>query len=262
MRSPVTSLLTAELDAAKPPALTAGRSCVFFDVDGTLVDFAATPEQVHVDTGLIELLRATFQKLDGALALISGRMIADLDRLFDPLLLPAAGVHGLERRNAQGVIQRIEMPSEALAQARIELREFADSRKGLILEDKHYSLALHFRGAPRDEEIVRGVVAGVMNSLPPGFERLEGNKVVEIKPSCCSKASAVEAFLKEVPFTGRTPIFLGDDLTDLDGFAVVERQGGAAIAVGNRVSAQWKLPDPAAVCEWLSSFVAAPGNAR
>lgn len=243
---------------AAPQALPPlpAESCLFLDVDGTLVDFAATPHEVRIDSCLIGLLEAATHKLGGALALISGRPIADLDRLFSPLVLPAAGVHGLERRDARGMTQCTETRSELLASARAQLQALVAGCHGLVLEDKQAALAVHFRGSPQCEEKVRLVLASVMVPLADDFELLEGNQVIEVKPSSRNKSTAVDAFMQEAPFAGRTPVFIGDDRTDRDGFAAVQRHGGLAVAVGERVQAPWRLPHPAAVREWLASFVA------
>ena len=240
---------------ASPAPVPDADACLFLDVDGTLLDFALTPDGVGVDAELIDLLRATSQRTCGALALVSGRTIDDLDRLFAPLRLPAAGVHGYERRDARGTLHRQTLASKHLQSARAELEQLVAAHAGLLLEDKQSALALHYRRAPQLEALVRHKLAQLQTSLLPDFELLAGDAVLEIKPGSHSKASAVEAFLREAPFAGRLPIFLGDDVTDRDGFAAVLKHGGLAIAVGDRVSAQWRLPDPAAVRGWLRSFV-------
>jgi trehalose 6-phosphate phosphatase len=245
--------------AAVAPPLPEGRRCLFLDVDGTLVNFAATPGEVRVDAGLIDLLGSLVQKLQGAVALVSGRPIADLDRMFGPLLLPAAGIHGLERRDFSGTMHRNAPPAEALAPLRETLQALVAGRSGLMLEDKQAALAVHFRLAPRDEALVRQAVADGMGLLAPGFQLLEGDKVFEIKPSSHTKGSAVDAFMQEAPFAGRKPLFFGDDHTDRDGFLAVERHGGWAAAVGDKLAARWRLRDPAAMREWLTAFAGAQG---
>jgi trehalose 6-phosphate phosphatase len=230
-------------------------ACLFLDVDGTLLDFAATPDAVWVDGALIELLDSAARVTQGAVALISGRSIAQIDRLFAPLRLPAAGVHGHERRDAGGTIHRQSVLDERLPAARLTLEEFARSHEGLLLEDKQSALALHYRRVPHLEQCARVMISQLLISLLPEYELLEGDAVLEIKPASHNKATAIEAFLRESPFAGRVPVFLGDDLTDYDGFVAVRKHGGVAIAVGDRVSAQWRLTDPAAVRAWLRSFV-------
>lgn len=237
------------------PPLPAGSACLFLDVDGTLVDFALRPEGVAIDEDLIELLRTAVRRTHGAVALVSGRPIAQLDRLFAPLCLPAAGVHGDERRDADGAIHYIADEDERLRPARAALRALVSAWEGLIFEDKRSALALHYRQSPQFRDEARKTMAQLAEGLLPDYELLDGNNVLELKPRTFSKAMAIEAFLAESPFHGRIPVFLGDDATDVDGFAAVERHGGVAIAVGERVSATWRLADPQAVRAWLHAFV-------
>lgn len=229
-------------------------ACLFLDVDGTVIDFAATPDEVRIDPPLIDLLRALRLALSGALALISGRSIAALDRLFHPLQLPSAGVHGFERRDATGVVHRRSMLDDTLMSARVVLAKLVAEHEGLLLEDKEAALAVHYRRAPELEDLVRSTLTKIPGSLAPGFELLEGDAVMEIKPASTTKATAIEAYMKEAPFVGRAPVFIGDDLTDYDGFAAIRRHSGMAIAVGNRVVAQWRLENPAATRDWLHKF--------
>jgi trehalose 6-phosphate phosphatase len=241
------------------PPLPAGPACLFLDVDGTLVDFALRPEGVAIDAGLIELLRAASKRTQGAMALVSGRPIAQLDRLFAPLRLPAAGVHGDERRDADGATHYVADEDERLRPAKAALRALVSAWEGLIFEDKRSALALHYRQSPQFRDEARKTMAQLAEGLVPDYELLDGNNVFELKPRSFNKAMAIEAFLTESPFRGRTPVFLGDDTTDIDGFAAVERRGGLAIAVGERVSAAWRLADPHAVRAWLQEF-AQSGN--
>ncbi|MGH8263292.1 MAG: trehalose-phosphatase [Steroidobacteraceae bacterium] len=250
---------TRQVGRAWPP-LPGGPACLFLDVDGTLVDFALRPEGVAVDAGLIELLRAASKRTHGAMALVSGRPIAQLDRLFAPLNLPAAGVHGDERRDADGAMHYISDEDERLRPARATLRALVSARAGLIFEDKRSALALHYRLSPQFKEEAHETMTQLAQGLLPDYELLDGNHVFELKPRSFNKAMAIEAFLAESPFRGRTPVFLGDDTTDMDGFAAVERHGGLAIAVGERVSATWRLADPLAVRAWLQAFTQS-GNA-
>lgn len=227
------------------------RCCLFIDVDGTLLDIAPAPDEVQVPPELPQLLQQLSGSLDGALALISGRSIATLDKLFAPLQLPAAGVHGSERRGADGRIARSDQVTHELEWARETLAALLASRSDLLLEDKVTALALHFRKAPQAREFAELAVAKVMTRLTPEFNLLEGDKVLEIKPASRNKATAINAFMQEAPFAGRTAIFIGDDVTDFDGFAAVRQLGGIDIAVGDRVSARWHLSGPAAVRQWL-----------
>jgi trehalose 6-phosphate phosphatase len=228
--------------------------CLFLDFDGTLVDLAPRPEDVSRDEALVTLLEETSRRLHGALAVVSGRQIDAIDALLAPLRIPVAGVHGYERRSANGVLYRPTPDPARLAALRERLAEFVASHPGLLLEDKSVALAVHYRMAPFLAARVAEYVQGLGAICGDEFELQEGNSVLEIKPATHDKAIAVEAFLQETPFAGRTPIFIGDDMTDSDGFAAVERHEGMAIAVGTRVSTPWRLRDPAAVRAWLADF--------
>jgi trehalose 6-phosphate phosphatase len=250
---------TIESGPAARPALPPVPWCLFLDVDGTLLDIAPTPDAVRVDAPLLDLLRRLERACNGALALITGRPIAGVDDLFAPLRLPVAGVHGFERRDADGRYFRPGFVGTGLGFLRAELKAFARSLHGLLLEDKGCAFALHYRQAPNLEEIVRLRLARLVSEALPAFELLDGNCVVEIKPVEYDKATAIEAFMQEEPFIGRTPIFIGDDATDLDGFAAVRRFDGLAIAVGSRIPGEARLENPQDVRIWLSSLLSGTG---
>jgi trehalose 6-phosphate phosphatase len=245
-----------------PELLSPDRWGLFLDVDGTLVDLVATPGLVRIDPQLRQVVADVAARLDGALAIVSGRSIAELDWLFAPLRLPTAGVHGLERRDAAGGLHRVTGIFERLAIARLALKEMEADCPGLLLEDKGCALALHFRQVPALEERVRRAATEIAAELGDDFHVQEGSKVLEIKPSGHTKATAIEAFLAEPPFAGRVPVFVGDDMTDCDGFAAVTRHRGVAIAVGDRVTAPWRLEDPQAVRRWLATIVSSAATAR
>jgi trehalose 6-phosphate phosphatase len=235
--------------------------CLFLDVDGTLLEYAQTPSSVTVPTGLVAELDQLFAALAGAVALVSGRRVAQLDRLFAPLRLPAAGVHGLERRGANGMLQQTPGDAVRLGAAREALQTLAAAHPGLLLEDKGCALALHIRHAPQLEQLARINAYRIARELGAPYHVLEGYMVFEIKPVVPDKGTAIESFLSEPPFAGRMPVFLGDDITDCTGFEAVTRRGGISIAVGSRVSAPWKLADARAVRQWLGSLLTA-GKAR
>jgi len=225
--------------------------CLFLDVDGTLLDLAPTPGAVVVEPGLMELRPRLRRAAGGALALVSGRTIADLDRLFGALGLPVAGLHGGERRDAAGGLHVERVIHEQLDAVRAGLQELASAHPGLLLEDKGVALALHFQGARDLEHRLRAEVALLVAPLVPHYALLDGHAVIEIKPAVYTKEAAVTAFMQEAPFAGRLPIFIGDDQTDYGGFQAVRRFGGLAIAVGPRVKSEWWLPGPRAVHSWL-----------
>lgn len=243
--------------AGAPAIVPATRVCLFLDFDGTLVEFAEHPRALLPDPELVQLLRSLQAALDGALALVSGRGIGELDLLLHPLRLPAAGLHGLERRDARG---RWPLPrpdaSPALRALRAPLLEFVARHPGLLLEDKQASLAVHFRRVPQLERTVDQALAALVAPLRPQLDILPGDMVREIRAGDRDKATAVEAFMREAPFAGRLPVFVGDDLTDSDGFSAVRRFDGMSVAVGQRVNAQCRLPDPAAVRDWLRAIAA------
>ncbi len=225
---------------------------LFLDVDGTLVEIAPQPQLVVLSADLRAVLMRLQGALGGALALVSGRTIADVDRLCAPLRLPVAGQHGIERRDAQGqhhVLQHVDADFE---RARAWLARQVEAHPGLLLEDKGLSLALHYRNAPQLAEEVQGWMARVMERLQGRYHLQAGKMVMEIRPAGIDKGQAIAAFMNESPFRGRHAVFCGDDLTDEDGFAMIERLGGLSIKVGAGPSrARLRLPDPAAVAQWL-----------
>jgi trehalose 6-phosphate phosphatase len=231
---------------------------LFLDVDGTLVELEETPAEVVVGAPLKTLLTEVSGRLGGALALVSGRSLETLDELFEPLVLPAAGLHGVERRSASGERRGLNYCDPSLAPARAALTAFVDAHPGTLLEDKGRALALHFRLAPDFEVSARQAVSALVRPLAPAYHIQEGKMVLEIKPHEFTKATAIEEFLREAPFAGRTPVVVGDDLTDQAGFRLVEALGGISIAVGHRVRGQWRFDNPAAVRHWLAAIAALP----
>jgi trehalose 6-phosphate phosphatase len=241
----------------------------FLDVDGTLVEFAPTPDSVRVPPQTLDLLRALTLRTGGSLALISGRPIAELDELFAPLLMPAAGLHGFERRNALGMYQRHPLPAGPLVEfARKAMHRIADRHTGLLVEDKRFALALHYRQAPHLANRVADAMAAIAERVTPDLELQFGKSVVELRPSGATKGGAVRDFMLEAPFRGRRPVYIGDDLTDETGFECVNAMGGLSIGVNISwpTAAQLQLPDPAAVHFWLHELLQrsagpAPGRA-
>lgn len=228
---------------------------LFLDFDGTLVDIAPEPGAVVIPSGLVPTLEALQRYLQGAVAVVSGRPIREIDRFLAPLRLPVAGVHGAERRSAAGGMDCIgEHPLDAVEQAANDLAA-ADSR--LLVEHKRASIALHYRLAPdREAACIDTMQAAVARS--PGLVLLRGKMVVEAKPGSASKGGAIEAFLREPPFAGRTPVFVGDDVTDEAGFAAVQRLGGLGVKVGEGATvAGQRLADPAALRREFEQAVAA-----
>ncbi|MEO8307841.1 MAG: trehalose-phosphatase [Pseudomonadota bacterium] len=250
------------MPAPEPCNFQTRRTCLFLDVDGTLADLQPLPTDVRIDDELIVLLSRVHSHLGGALAIISGRPLADLDRMFAPLNIPMAGIHGFERRCAQGNVHRPTVPRARLDAARDRLEKLAQVHPGLLIEDKGAALAVHFRGAPGAAEIAADAMRQCIRGLESEFELLEGNCVIEIKPAAQNKATAIEAYMKEDPFAGLTPIYIGDDRTDCDGFGAVRRHGGVDISVGELVLARWHLEHPKAVRAWLRCFADAESRGK
>lgn len=235
---------------AEPEA--AARWAVFLDVDGTLLAFRQRPEEVQLHDSLRRVLDRLAGQLGGAVAVVSGRTLADLDRLLGPLVLPAAGLHGLERRSVDGHCQQAD-EGVALDQLRTGLQALVAEHGALWLEDKGRALALHYRGDPglRDTVLAR-VRALCTDRACDGLMVLDGKMVCEVKPRHADKGSAIRAFMHEKPFAGRTPVFLGDDVTDEDGFRAVNELGGLSIRVGDgETEARYRLADEPAVEAWL-----------
>jgi trehalose 6-phosphate phosphatase len=238
-----------------PPPPLALNACLFLDIDGTLVEFTSTPSETRADPEIKSLIAALAHRLGGAVALVSGREIRTIDALFAPLKLPASGLHGGERRDAAGVLHAPASADGILNEARFALHQLARAHPGVLIEDKGRNLAVHFRLAPQAEARVRSAVADIAAPLRDRYQLQEGIMMLELKPKGHSKGSAVQAFMQESPFSGRRPVFIGDDLTDMDGFAAVEADGGMSIGVGVRVTAQYNLDDVAAVRGYLRDFV-------
>jgi trehalose 6-phosphate phosphatase len=241
-----------------PPAL--GADCaLFLDIDGTLLELAPTPDGVRVDAGIAALLPALAQRLHGAIALVTGRTLADADRLFRGLALPIAGQHGLERRGADGSLHRHLLSLSTLEQLRGVLSSFAARHDGLYLEDKGATLALHYRQAPGLASFVHRTLRAHMTAAlaaESGWRLQPGKRILEIKPDGRDKGTAILEYMTEPPFAGRLPVFVGDDQTDEYGFAAVTAAGGWAVKVGRgRTHAQFRLSDVAAVHAWLAALV-------
>jgi trehalose 6-phosphate phosphatase len=238
-----------------PPPLK-GDFALFLDIDGTLLEVQERPELVRVDDELRDLMAVLLAACNGAVALISGRALADMDCLFAPLQLPAAGQHGAERRDTSGRLHRYGVAEEKLHAVAARLRRLVANHPGLILEDKGLNIALHYRLAPHLEGLAREAIAGVIAELGDRFETQAGKMVFEAKLKGRDKGTAVAEFMQERPFLNRTPVFIGDDLTDEHGFDVVNALGGHAVKVGEGSSrARWQLADPNAVHSWLRDYV-------
>jgi trehalose 6-phosphate phosphatase len=236
-------------------------SCaLFLDFDGTLVDLAEQPEGVVVPPTLIDTLRELHTYLGGAVAVISGRPMEQLDEFLAPLRLPMAGVHGAERRAADGTLSL--QTTYALDAVQHAAQALLDQHPALRVELKRGSLALHYRQAPELEDLcVKTMRAAVEAS--PGLTLMRGKMVVEAKPGGASKGLAIDAFLHEEPFAGRQPVFMGDDFTDEVGFTVVQRRGGMGVKVGAGPSAAWhRVESPAVLRDEMAHAIALKHKGR
>ncbi|AVA32505.1 trehalose 6-phosphate phosphatase [Cupriavidus metallidurans] len=224
-------------------------TALFLDFDGTLADLAPRPELVQVEPELVGTLRALHTCLDGALAIISGRPVAELDGFLQPLRLPAAGVHGAELRHDGEALFMPPAPGITALMPRLEA--FVARHPGLRIERKSVAVAIHYRQAPELEAQVRAMVADTLHDVD-GLEGLPGKMVVEIKPAGVDKGGAIAAFMRMAPFEGRKPLFAGDDVTDEAGFVVARELGGVGVLVGERATAATvSVTGPAALRCWL-----------
>ena len=230
---------------------------IFLDFDGTLVELAMTPDAVVVTSKLRAMLSACTEAFDGAVAIVSGRPIAALDALLDPLMLPAAGLHGIELRVPDGTVEEGAHRSADLADVRTRFLSLAHEDPRLVVEDKGSSLALHYRRAPERERDLRELVAGAA-AQHDGYHVMHGKMVLEVRPAGVDKGTAIDRLLEVPPFAGRRPVFAGDDITDEDGFAAVHRHGGISIKVGaGETAAGYRVPDVATLHDWLASIASA-----
>ncbi len=241
------------------PDLLSPSCALFLDFDGTLVELAPQPGAIDVPSGLVPTLAALHDWLGGAVAVVSGRTIADIDRWLAPLQLATAGVHGAERRTA--IRERIDVPAPDLSAVEAAANALAARHPGLLVEHKDRSLALHYRLAPQLEAACVDALASAV-AATPGLVLLRGKMVVEAKPAAASKGAAIGDFLAEPPFAGRRPVFIGDDVTDEAGFEAVQAAGGVGVKVGPGPSAaQHRLDGPGALHAALAAVLARAGVA-
>lgn len=231
---------------------------LFLDVDGTISEIADHPDKAVVTQRVLVSLDAIRETLDGALALVSGRTIADLERMVHPLHLAAAGQHGAEWRLPDGRLTRADgLDPDNLMAARNAFRALAETRPGIVVEEKGLSLSVHFRKAPDAEAEIRTLARELVDTLP-GHHVSSGKSVVELRPNGVDKGRCISALMEVAPFAGRRPVFAGDDVTDEDGFAMVNSMGGITIRIGREgdqpTAAKWHCRDVPAFTDWLSRF--------
>jgi trehalose 6-phosphate phosphatase len=240
-------------DQLPPIPIDPHTNAIFLDIDGTLLDIAPTPLDVKVSDALRATLASLSRMFDGAIAFVSGRPIAEMDRLFDPLRLAAVGGHGAEIRFApDSKIRRSEIATLD-DDLRAQFARIGHIGDGVIVEDKGYSLAIHYRLAPHlGGEIMKGVTAVCKDDRCNALEILPGKAVVEIKPGGYDKGTGLRKMMSVPPFTGRKPIFVGDDVTDNAAFEALQDFAGTGFSVGGVVpGTSFNFDGPQDVRGWL-----------
>ena len=245
------------VDLPPPPLDTPRRCALFLDLDGTLAPIMPRPDDVGPDPRRARLVARLREAFEDRVAVVSGRALSDLDHILGGGVIALAGVHGLMRRTADGLVVQRE-PHHGLDDARRILGELAHCERGLLFEDKGLSVALHYRNAPGCSDAV--IEAAERLSQATGLVLQLGDMVAELRTPGADKGAAVTAFLREAPFLGATPVFVGDDLTDEDGFAAAARLGGFGVLVGEArpTAARYRLGDTDAVHRWLEGLALAP----
>ncbi|MBN8528462.1 MAG: trehalose-phosphatase [Caulobacterales bacterium] len=243
-------------DLLPPPSPDLDGVALFLDMDGVLAPIAATPEAVVAHPRRTAVLTALTRRLEGRLAILSGRTIAEIDRIADGAVASVAGVHGLERREFGQVRRSVADP--ALGDAVAAFRDFARSRPGARVEDKGLSTALHYRQVPDHAHAALDLALDL--AAATGLTLQRGDMVVELRTPGADKGAALRAFMALAPFAGATPVMLGDDLTDEDAFRAAADLGGHGVLVGpsRPTAAAWRIADQSQVLDWLESLIEAP----
>jgi trehalose 6-phosphate phosphatase len=248
--------MTTLPDAPGWHELVTAPASLFLDVDGTLLEFESHPDLVRAPEGLLDLLQGVSNELDGAVALISGRSLADLDRVFAPWQPYAAGGHGTEVRGPSGT--RLHHVDQSAVQ---ELRQFVvrdvERLPGVWIEDKGYGFAVHYRDHPEHEAVVSRLAAKAAQQSAGALEVQPGAFVQELRPAAFDKGHALDELMEQPPFRGRRPVVVGDDRTDEFAFVAANRHRGVSILVGPRddTVARYRITDPAGVRTWLAMII-------
>ena len=243
-------------EPADAPPLSLEGAALFLDFDGTLVELAETPDSIRVSPALPPLLERLGAKLDGRLAIVSGRAIADLERHLSCTSIVVSGSHGLELRLRGGNLVPLSAP-RGIDVARERVATFGESAENLLVENKPFGVALHYRKAPGLEAQVRAFMSEV--AAATGLSLQHGKMVAELRPPGADKGDALRAIMVEPEFVGARPIFVGDDITDEDAFEAAAALGGGGVLVGEpRASAaKWRLDGVPAVAQWLEQLASA-----
>jgi trehalose 6-phosphate phosphatase len=237
-----------------PPADLLDTASLFLDFDGTLVELADHPDGVVVDGTLVDLIRALEAKLDGRLALVSGRPAEDLAAMFGDHTPSVVGSHGMEFRWSDGRRERAERPA-GLVEALATMRDFTDARSGVVLEDKPLGAAVHYRMNPEHE--ADAIALGERLAAEHGLYLQHGKMMVEVRSPGGDKGSAIRALMADPRFAGGRPVFLGDDVTDEPGFSAVALLGGAGVLVGppRPTDARYRIDGVSGVLAWLAAAI-------
>ncbi|WP_250526056.1 trehalose-phosphatase [Caballeronia sp. GAWG2-1] len=244
-----------------PDSLSLAETAFFFDFDGTLVELASTPDGIFVPRSVPDILAALRRATNNAVAVVSGRGIDNIDSFLQMPDLPVAGMHGAERRDSNGDVQRIGFNDERLLRMEHALEGVVSANPGMLLEIKGAALALHYRNAPDRELAARAATERLVAQYADAYVLQPGKMVYEIKPKDVDKGRAVRAYMSEPPFTGRKPVFIGDDLTDEKGFAVVNEFDGLSIKVGpGDTVARARIESVELLLDWLQVIAGTAGK--
>jgi trehalose 6-phosphate phosphatase len=224
---------------------------LFLDLDGTLLDIASAPDRVVIPARLPDALARVGAALGGALAVVSGRRLGDVDRLLSPLRLPVAAEHGAVIRLPSGALDRVPMARRAPNDWARDLTEATRGWTGVLVEEKTYSVAIHYRLAPHRSRAVRDLAMSFVRTAPHRFELLAAKQAFEIRPKGITKARAVDVLMRQNAFRGRQPVFVGDDVTDEDGIEIADRLGGLGLNVESAFGGR-----PGVVRDWLERAAA------
>jgi trehalose 6-phosphate phosphatase len=222
---------------------------LFLDLDGTLLDIAETPKAITVPKMLVPALAAAAAWLDGALAIVSGRPLRDIDEILAPLLLPCAGEHGAVIRLPDGGTRQADPACAVPGLWKSHIESVANRWAGVAVESKEFNITVHFRQAPARRDEIRELLWRTIQDNTAGFEILSAHMAFELRHRSLTKGSAVFTFMRQAQFGGRIPVFVGDDVTDEDGFRAAKELGGIALHVADAFGGR-----PANVRDWLQSF--------
>lgn len=250
-----TALTDVNHDAPPLLAVDSSKYAFFFDVDGTLAAIQPEPDAVTIPLDVRHNLQKLADHCEGALALVSGRPISQLDTLAAPLVLPLAGVHGAELRDAANNLHRVELPADVAEPLRQMLEDGMKTLPGTLLEAKGMAFALHYRQAPQFEKDVLALAESAVAQFA-ALTLQPGKCVVEIKPHGTDKGAAINTFMQHAPFHGRIPVFVGDDLTDEKGFQTVNALQGISVKVGEgSTNAAFRLAEVTDVYDWIAQLL-------